>query len=93
MEERTLRVLEFNTIKEMLKAQAVCTEARERLGALLPETNIYRARELLSLTSQAESLIIKKGTPPISPVRNISGSAKRAAAGGTLSMGELLGVV
>ena len=92
MEERTLRVLEFNTIKEMLKSQAVCTEARERLGALIPETNIYRARELLTLTSQAESLIIKKGTPPISPVRNISGSAKRAAAGGTLSMGELLGI-
>ncbi|MBQ8391847.1 MAG: endonuclease MutS2 [Clostridia bacterium] len=92
MEERTLRVLEFNTIKEMLKSQAVCTESRERLGALIPETNIYKARELLALTSQAESLIIKKGTPPISPVRNISGSAKRAAAGGTLSMGELLGI-
>ncbi len=92
MEERTLRVLEFNTIKEMLKSQAVCTETRERLGALIPETNIYKARELLALTSQSESLIIKKGTPPISPVRNISGSAKRAAAGGTLSMGELLGI-
>lgn len=92
MEERTLKVLEFDTIKEMLKSQAVCTEARERLGALLPTANIYEARGLLSITSQAEALLIKKGAPPISPVRNISGGAKRAAAGGTLSMGELLGI-
>lgn len=92
MEERTLRVLEFNAVKEMLQANAVCVEARERCGALLPVENIYEARALLSLTSEAESLLIKKGTPPISPVRNISGGAMRASAGGVLSMGELLAI-
>ena len=92
MEERTLRVLEFNTVKEMLSAQAVCAQTRERCGALLPVENIYEARALLSLTSEAESLVIKKGTPPISPVGNISGSAMRTLAGGILSMGELLSI-
>lgn len=92
MDDRTLRVLEFNSIREMLKDMAVCVEARERCGALLPVKNIYEARELLSCTNEAESLIIKKGTPPISPVRNVLGAAKRSAAGGTLSMSELLSV-
>ena len=90
MEERTLRVLEFNTVKEMLKAQSVCQQTKQRAEELMPVTNIYEAKNLLAATSQAESLIIKKGAPGISPVRNIIGSAKRAAAGGTLSMGELL---
>ena len=92
MEERTLRVLEFNSIRDMLKTQAVCTETRERLGALLPVDNIYEARALLKLSSEAESLLIKKGAPPISPVRNVSPAAMRSKAGGVLSMSELLGV-
>lgn len=92
MEERTLRVLEYNRIKEMLKEQAICVEARERCGALLPVDNIYEARALLSVASEAEAILIRKGAPPISPVRNISPAAARAAAGGVLSMGELLGV-
>ena len=54
MEERTLRVLEYNRIKEMLKEQAICVEARERCGALLPVDNIYEARALLSVASEAE---------------------------------------
>ena len=92
MEERTLRVLEFNKVKEMLQEKAVCVEARERCGALLPVENIYEAQALLSIASEAESLLIKKGAPPISPVRNISGGAMRASAGGVLSMGELLAI-
>ena len=92
MEERTLRVLEFNSIREMLRDQAICAQTRERCGALLPVESIYEARELLSITNEAESLLIKKGAPPISPVRNILGSAKRASAGGVLSMSELLAI-
>ena len=90
MEERTLRVLEFNRIKEMLTGFALCSEAKQRCSALIPVTDIYEAQKLLNLTSQAETLIIKKGAPPLSPVRNVAASAKRCQAGGVLSMGELL---
>lgn len=92
MEKRTLKVLEFNKIQEMLKSLAICVEAQERCGALLPVDSIYEARALLSLTGEAETLIIKKGTPPLSPVRNVCGSAMRAEAGGFLGMGELLAI-
>lgn len=92
MEKRTLKVLEFNKILEMLQSQAVCVEAQERCGALLPAEDIFEARALLSLTGEAEELLIKKGAPPISPVRNVQSAAKRAAAEGVLGMGELLQV-
>lgn len=92
MEERTLKVLEFNTVREMLSEMAVCAEAKMRCGALLPVDNIYEAKAQLQVSSEAEMLLIKKGVPPISPVRNIEGAAKRAMAQGVLSMADLLSV-
>ncbi len=90
MEERTLRILEFNTVKKMLAENAVCTDTKARCEMLSPTDDIYEAQKLLRHTGEAENLIIKKSAPPISPVRNICASAKRSLAGGVLSMGELL---
>lgn len=90
MQESTLRVLEFNTITKMLEELAVCSKTKERCLNLLPSENIYEAEVLLKQTSEAETLLIKKGAPPVSPVKDINAALKRAAAGGTLSMGELL---
>lgn len=92
MEQKTLKVLEFDKIREMLSELAICAEAKQRCGALLPVDNIYEARRMIESCAQAEMLLIKKGAPPISPVRNVSASAKRAAADGILSMAELLAV-
>ena len=92
MQERTLRVLEYNKIREMLTEQAVCKETREKCAELLPTQNIYEARALLSLAGEAETLLIKKSAPPISPVKNIKGGVMRASQGGALSMGELLAI-
>ncbi|MEE0867892.1 MAG: endonuclease MutS2 [Clostridia bacterium] len=91
MQKSTLRVLEFNTIIKMLEELAVCTETKERCLKLVPSENIYEAKALLKQTSEAEALLIKKGVPPVSPVKDIKASVRRAAAGGTLTMGELLG--
>ncbi len=90
MEEKTLRVLEFNKITERLAEGAVCASVRERCLGLVPSGDIYEAERLLAQTTEAESLILKKGAPPISPIRNAKGAAMRAAAGGILSMGDLL---
>ena len=92
MEKRTLRVLEFNRILDMLSDCAVCEETKVRAMGTLPESNIYVAEGLLSQTVEAEKMLLKKGTPPISPIKNVSGAVKRAQAGGSLGMGELLGV-
>lgn len=92
MEERTLRVLEFNKIAKKLSEGAVCSSTVQRCLEIKPTADIYEARMLLAQTTEAESLLLKKGAPPISPLKNAAGAAMRAAAGGVLSMGDLLAV-
>ena len=84
MQDSTLRVLEYNKIKELLSAQAVCADTRDMCNSLAPTDDIYEAKALLSLSDEAVSLIFKKGAPPISPVRNIVGAVMRSSAGGAL---------
>ncbi len=90
MEEKSLHVLEFDKITSRLADGAVCASTRERCLALRPVSDIYEAERMLAQTTEAEGLLLKKGAPPISPIRNAGGAARRAAAGGVLSMGDLL---
>ncbi len=92
VEERTLRVLEFNKILQLLSEGAVCSSTIDRCLNLKPSEDIYEAGMLLEQTTEAESLLLKKGAPPISPLKNAAGAAMRAEAGGVLSMGDLLSV-
>ncbi len=92
MEQRTLRVLEFDKIIQRLAEGAVCAPTRERCLGLEPSDDIYEITRLIEQTTEAESLIIKKGAPPISPIKSAKAAALRAAAGGVLTMGDLLTV-
>lgn len=90
MDKKSLSVLEFDKIKNMLVNEAVTASGKTLCENLLPEEDIYIIERLLKETGEAESLIIKKGTPPLSPVGEVKGSVMRAEAGGTLSPRELL---
>lgn len=90
MEEKALRVLEFDKITRRLAQGAVCAGTRERCLALEPGSDIYEVTRLIAQTTEAERLIIKKGAPPISPIKNAKAAAMRAAAGGVLTMSDLL---
>ncbi len=92
MEQKTLRILEFNKITERLAQGAVCTPTKERCRQLQPSDDIYEIKRGIEETTEAESLILKKGAPPISPIRSSKAAAMRAAAGGVLSMADLLNV-
>ncbi len=90
MDKKSLNVLEFDKIKNMLTQMAVTENAKLMCSSLLPENDKYLVERLLKETNEAESLCIKKGNPPLSPVGEIKGSIMRAEAGGTLSPRELL---
>ena len=92
MEQKALHVLEFDKITDRLSQGAVCSSTRERCLELVPSGDIYEVTRLIAQTTEAESLILKKGSPPISPIRNSKAAAMRAEAGGILTMGELLNV-
>lgn len=90
MNKKGLKVLEYNKIIEMLKAQANSQMAKERLAALLPETEIHRIREGLAETSEAVSVIVKKGALPLGEIYDINSALHFARKGGTLTMRQLL---
>lgn len=90
MDKKSLNVLEFDKIKNMLTNMAVTQGAKALCEKLLPESDKYVIERLLKETGEAESLVIKKGNPPLSPVGEIKASVMRAEAGGTLSAREIL---
>lgn len=93
MNKKALKVLEYNKIIDMLKAQASSQMAKERLAALLPETEIHRIRDGLEETSEAMQVIVKKGALPLGEIYDISNSLHFARKGGTLTMRQLLQVL
>ena len=93
MNKKALKVLEYNKIIEMLKDQASSQMGRERLGKLLPETEIHRIKDGLAETSEAVQVIVKKGALPLGEIYDIAGALHFAKKGGTLTMRQLLQVL
>ncbi|MBQ3847466.1 MAG: endonuclease MutS2 [Clostridia bacterium] len=90
MNERTFSVLDFNTIKEELAQNAVTPKGRELAENIAPSTDIDEVESLLCETDECTTLLVKRGTPPISPSADIIPSVIRAQAEGILSFKELL---
>ncbi|MBO6010759.1 MAG: endonuclease MutS2, partial [Oscillospiraceae bacterium] len=90
--EKSLNVLELPAVLEMLASEAVCAEAKSRARALKPSTNRFEVADRLSETTDAKKLLVVKGTPAISDVRDVGESLGRARMGGMLNMRELLDI-
>ena len=90
--EKSLNVLELPAVLEMLASEAVCAEAKSRARALKPSTNRFEVADRLSETTDAKKLLVVKGTPAISDVRDVGESLGRAKMGGMLNMRELLDI-
>lgn len=92
MNQRTLRVLEFNKIIEMLKECATSSVGKELCQSLVPLTDHEPIKERLSETSEAVAMIIHLSQPPIGPIYDLSNAVKMAQIGGVLSPKQLLEV-
>ena len=92
MDERAIRVLEYNKIIEMLASECCSSLTRAEALQLLPDTDPIRIREALYDTDEAVTVLMKKGTPPLGNFYDISGYAHLAAKEGVLTPKELLEV-
>lgn len=90
MDKKSLGILEFDKIKKMLVNEAVTHMGKSMCESLLPDDDKYVVERNLAQTAEAESMVIKKGNPPLSPIGDVKGSVMRAEAGGVLSPRELL---
>jgi DNA mismatch repair protein MutS2 len=92
MNSRTLILLEYNRILEMLAEQAGSELTRTQIRLLKPMTHLHAIQDAQTETTEAVSVILYKGNIPIGDFPDLSSILKMARKGRVLSMRELLRV-
>lgn len=92
MNERTLHTLEYDKIKQMLVHKCLSQGGRELADNLQPVIEYDTAEMLLEQTAEAEAILLRTGSSPVSEFAEIIPSVRRAELGAVLSMPELLGI-
>lgn len=90
MNEKALKVLEFNKIKEMLKQYTNTQAAKDIIDDLKPYENSYEVREHIEETKEAFKLLVTKGAPPFEGIYDIRDGIRMAEKGSSLMPIQLL---
>ena len=90
--EKSASTLELPAILEMLARKAVSEAAKERALTLSPATDRASAARLLAETSAARGMMVKRGSPSFSGVKDVRASLSRADMGGCLNIRELMDI-
>ncbi|WP_315117486.1 endonuclease MutS2 [uncultured Clostridium sp.] len=90
MNDRALRVLEFNKIKEILKGFTHTQAAKDIIDDLKPYDNLYEIREHLQESKEGLELLMKKGLPPFEGIYDVREEIGKGEKGFTLLPGQLL---
>ena len=90
--EKSQSTLELPAVLELLAGEAVSDPAKEACRAVKPGTNREEILRLLSETTAAKDLMVYKGSPSFSGLRDVRGALARADMGGVLNTRELLSI-
>ena len=90
MEERTLRILEFDKIKDKLVSLCSSGLGKELASELLPRKEAEEVERMLSETTDAVDFILRRGSPPLGGIHDIRDTLRRVRTGIALNPGELL---
>lgn len=90
MNEKSLRILEFNKIKDKIKKYARTNAGKEKVSDLAPYDNVYEINNKLDETNEALEVILDKGNPSLEGLFDIHEGVERARKGGTLTPEQLL---
>ena len=88
--EKSLQTLEFPAVLELLAAQAVSDETKERVRNIRPSTDRGEVNLLLQETTAARKMMDIHGAPALSNLHPVAASLQRAHLGGVLNTRELL---
>lgn len=90
MNDKALRVLEFNKIKEELKKYTTTSAGKDIIEELVPYDNAFEVREHIEETREAFELLIKKSAPPFEGLYDVREGIGRAQRGFSLLPVQLL---
>ncbi len=88
--ERHFKALELDKILHLLADETSCDAAAELAQNLRPSTSLSQVKRLLTETDEAHTMMARFGAPSFGGLKDVSNSLRRAEAGGTLNMTELL---
>ncbi len=90
MNEKSLKVLEFNKIKELLIEKAESQLGKDLAREIKPLRELSEIETLQQETEETLTLLIQRGNPPLYGINSIAIEIKRVEIGGSLSPGALL---
>lgn len=90
--EKSLLTLELPAVLELLSAQAVGETAKEQAAAIVPSPDLHEVKRRLGETTAAKTMMVVRGSPPFSGVKDVRASLARADLGGALNTRELLDI-
>ena len=90
--EKSLQTLELPSVLALLAAQAVSETARANAMALRPSGDRAVVETRLGETSTAAGMMVVKGSPSFSGVKDVRAALQRADMGGALNTRELLDI-
>lgn len=92
MNEKALKILEYNKIIDRLTEYASSSMGKELCKKLLPSANLADIEQNQAETGDALSRLYKHGSLSFSGLIDITPSLKRLMVGASLGAGELLGI-
>ena len=90
MNEKSLRVLEFNKVIDLLKNKASSSLGLKYIEKLTPSSNFEDVKYMLEETSETQSILLKMGSVGLQGIHDIEDKAKRANIGALLDQGSLI---
>lgn len=90
MNSKAIRVLEFNKIVDLLKEKASSILGKRHIEKLAPSSDFAEVESMLAETSEAQAIIIKRGSIGLQGIHDIEDKAKRASVGASLDPGSLI---
>ena len=90
--EKSLTTLELPAVLGMLASEAVGESAKEAALALTPSSDPFEVRRRLGETGAAKAMMVVRGSPSFSGVKDVRPALSRADLGGALNTRELLSI-
>ncbi len=92
MNEKTIRILEYNKIIDRLVSLTASSLGSELAKQLMPDNDFEKVKINLKETSDGVNFISRRGSPPLGGIHDIRDSIRRADIGSMLNPGELMRV-
>lgn len=90
MDNKSFKVLEFDKIIEILKTKASSSLGLHKIEKLEPSSDFEEVQYRLQETTEAQSILIKRGHVSLGGIHDVLDKVKRAEIGASLDPGSLL---